>query len=88
MRQSSEIWCHTGRFVIGDTLQTRRPAAHQILARLHYVLTVKGNRPILQEQLHADYRWASAEHSKIRPGHGPIERRNIQLSPEPDLEFP
>ena len=89
LRRSLEPWRNTGRCVIADALHTQRATAQHILdCGLHYILTVKGNQPTLQEQLRDDYHWALTEHSESHLGHGRIERRTIQVSPELDLDCP
>ena len=92
LRRCLEPWRNTGRCVIADALHTQRATAQHILdCGLHYILTVKGNQPTLQEQLRDDYHWAHTERSASDLGHGRIERRTIQVSPELDcpwLAFP
>ena len=89
LRQSLEPWKNTGRCVIADALHTTLETARCILALgLHYILTVKGNQPLILEQLRDDYHWQVAAHSESGLGHGRIERRTIQVSPELDREVP
>ena len=89
LRKSLEPWKNTGRCVIADALHTTLATAQHILALgLHYILTVKGNQPLILGQLRDDYHWQVAAHSESGLGHGRIERRTIQVSPELDREVP
>ena len=63
-------------------------AQHILDCGLHYILTVKGNQPTLQQQLRDDYHWAHTERSASDLGHGRIERRTIQVSPRTGLGLP
>ena len=75
--------------MIADALHTTLATAEHIRTLgLHYILTVKGNRPLLLEQLRDDYHWQVVAHSESGLGHGRIKRRTIQVSPELDREVP
>ena len=88
LRAALKACFHTGRCVIADALHTTHATARFIRDRgLHYLLTVKGNQPTIQAQLR-DYHWTSVTHSESGLGHGRIERRTIQVSPELDRECP
>ena len=87
--QSLEPWKNTRRCVIAAALHTTLATAEHIRdLGLRYILTVKGDQPLLLEQLRDDYHWQVIAHSESGLGHGRIERRTIQVSPELDHEVP
>ena len=89
LRAALKACFHTGRCVIADALHTTHATARYMCAHgLHYLLTVKGNRPAIQAQLRDDCRWTKVEHTESGHGHGRIERRTIQVFPELDRECP
>ena len=52
------------------------------------ILFDEGHQPLILEQLREDYHWRVAAYSESGLGHGRIERRTIQVSPELDQEVP
>ena len=89
LRAALQPWLHTGRCVIADALHPTHETARYIRDHgLHYLLTVKGNQPTVQAQSRDDYHWAAVAHVESGLGHGRIERRTIQVSPELDRECP
>ena len=84
-----EAWLHTECCVITNALYTTHGTARHMLDHgLHYLLTVKGNQPTIQEQLRDDCHWTAVTQADSGLGHGRIERRTIQVSPELDRECP